>query len=147
MKKFIFRLEALLKLRKTGEWNLKRDLESAFQKVRQSEEQRETLQNQMATLMQEIQIKRIKGEFDLEEIYAQILGHLSSSLKTVGLNLTGQQKNVEELQKRLKLLVQGRKIIEKIREKHYTHWHVEQVQAEGALLDEVICGQQPYSFE
>lgn len=139
MKKFIFRLETLLRIRRAREGTLKRDLEHAHQKWCQTQEQEQMLQAQIGALMDEIHKRRAEGKFDLEETYSQILEHLNTSLSLNEQSLAANQKAYEEQQGRLKLAIQERKVIEKIKEKHYTSWRTSEVQTEGALLDEIGC--------
>ncbi len=62
MKKFIFRLETLLKMRSVHESTLKRDLEQAHQKWNQIKEREGMLQTQITTLIEEMKKKREEGE-------------------------------------------------------------------------------------
>ncbi len=142
MKKFIFRLETLLRIRKAREGTLKRDLEYAQQKWRQSKSHETTLQTQIGALIDEMHKRRLEGNFDLQDTYSQILDHLSASLNTAQQNLAVQQKSVEAQQECLKLAMHERKIIEKIKEKHYSDWRTSEIQTEEALLDEIGCHKQ-----
>lgn len=144
MKKFIFRLETLLRIRRAREGTLKRDLEYAHQKWSQSKSHETTLQNQIETLVFEMQKRRLEGNFDLQETYSQILDHLSTALNTAQQNLASYQKNVNAQQECLKMAIQERKIIEKIKEKHYTNWRASEIQTEEALLDEIGCHKQAH---
>ena len=144
MKKFIFRLETLLRIRKAREGTLKRDLEYAHQKWLQSKSHEVTLQTQIGTLMDEMQKRRLEGNFDLQDTYSQILDHLSAALFAAQQNLSAEQKRLEVQQACLKLAIQQRKIIEKIKEKHYSDWRTSEIQTEEALLDEIGCHKQAH---
>lgn len=137
MKKFFFRLETLLKVRKAHEGKIKRELARANQKWSELKEKERTLEGQIASLMEEIRKKREEGNIALHETYTQILDHLNASLSQVLQGAAGHQKQIVELQERLKQAVQERKVIEKIREKHYAGWRIQGEQIEGALLDEI----------
>lgn len=139
MKKFIFRLETLLKIRSVREGTLKRDLEQAHQKWDHVKEREKMLQAQIAALMEEMQKKREEGKLDLQETYHQILDHLQNSLTQTQHNLWGQQSQIEEHKKRLQQAIQERKVIEKIKEKHYDGWRTRETQTEEALFDEISC--------
>jgi flagellar FliJ protein len=139
MKKFIFRLETLLKMRSVRESALKRDLEHAHQKWNQVKEREKMLQAQIIALSDDMKKKREDGQLALQETYLQILGHLQTSLTQTQHNLWGQQSQVEEYKKRLQQALQERKIIEKIKEKHYASWHSQESQIEEAMLDELAC--------
>lgn len=137
MKKFFFRLETLLKIRRAHEGTIKRELEHINQKLGQAKEKERMLQTQIHSLTEEMRKRREEGKLDLQETYHQILEHLTSSLAVLQQNLLAQQKQVEEQQERLKQAVLERKVIEKIKEKHYAGWLSRHSQSEGALLDEI----------
>lgn len=144
MKKFIFRLETVLRIRKTREGALKRDLEYAHQKWSQNKNHEAALQGQIEALSEEILRKRVEGKLDFQDTYSQILDHLNASLQIVQQNVASQQKTVEAQQKRFHQAIQERKLIEKIKEKHYAHWRTSEIQTEGALLDEIGCRRQAH---
>jgi flagellar export protein FliJ len=73
----------------------------------------------------------------LQETYAQILDHLQSSLAQVQQGLLLQEKQIEMLKIRFKEAIQERKVIEKIKEKHYAGWRLREARSEGAFLDEI----------
>lgn len=143
MKKFFFRLETLLKIRKAHEGTIKRELEQLIQKRSQMKEKERMLEGQMKALMEDMSLKRSRGEFSLEETYNQILEHLQSSLLQLQQTLFSAQKQVEEHQERLAQAIQERKVIEKIKEKHYAGWLSRQFQSEGALVDELALKKSP----
>ncbi len=136
MKKFFFRLETLLKVRKAREGRMQRDVAYAQKKWVQLQEKEETIKKQMSALMEEISLKRKQNDHGLQDTYSQLLDHLKSSLAHVAEALEMQSKLVEEKQEQLKQMIQERKVIEKIKEKHYTQWRVHAEQTEGAILDE-----------
>lgn len=141
MKKFIFRLETLLKIRFVRESTLKRDLEHAYQKWHHNNEKEKMLKAQIEALVDEMQRKRESGIFDLQETYHQILNHLQQSLLQIQQNLLSQKGQIEEHQKRLQQAIQERKVIEKIKENHYAGWESDLNQIEDELLDEISCRQ------
>lgn len=137
MKKFIFRLETLLALRKTNEGALKRDLEVVSKKFNQTKEQQESLKMQIAALTQEMQKKLKEGKLDLQDMHFQILDHLNALLADVEKSFVVHQKQMEEQKERFKRAIQERKVIEKIKEKHYASWRMREARLDGALLDEI----------
>ncbi len=136
MKKFFFRLETLLKVRKVREGRMQRELAYTQQKWTQLKEKHATIETQIAALMDEIRKKRQEKEHGLEETYSQLLDHLNTSSEQAGEAVQMQFKQVEEKRKQLNRMIQERKVIEKIKEKHYTQWRVSVEQSEGSLLDE-----------
>ena len=137
MKKFLFRMETLLKVRTAREGGLKRNLEHTTQKWNQIKEREKMLLAQISALMDEMHTKRQEGKLDLQETYTQILDHLNSSLIQVQQSLMAQERQMEEHKEQLKQGILERKVIEKIKEKHYAGWRTQQVKIEGALLDEI----------
>lgn len=116
---------------------MRREAEQANQKWSKNKEKEKMLQSQIDSLMEEIHKKRARGKLDLQETYTQILEHLRISLVQVQQNLWAQERQIEEQKERLQLAIQERKVIEKIKEKHYAGWHSRDSQSEGALLDEI----------
>lgn len=137
MKRFFFRLEKLLQLRKVSEGRVQRELGWAMQNLNQWQEKEAMLQRQTASLMVEIQKKRDQGDHALQETYTQILDHLNASLAQVQQTLLGQNKQIEEQQERLTRAIQERKVIEKLKEKNYTQWKADTQKTEDVLLDEI----------
>jgi flagellar protein FliJ len=135
MKKFFFRLETLLTVRRAHERTIKRDLEHANQKCSEAKEKERMLHTQINSLIEEMHKKRLEGKLDLQETYSQILTHLNSCLAQSKQSLLAQQRQIEEQKQRLKQAVQQRKVIEKIKEKHYAGWRMRAEQSEGVLLD------------
>ncbi len=129
-------MERLLRVRQTHEISMKRDLEGATQKLKLSQEKEKTLQNQIQQLDEEMQKGRLEGRMKLHDTYAQILAHLNEALAQVQNALTAQNKIIEEQKERLKQAVQERKLIEKIKEKHYASWASDTEREEGASNDE-----------
>lgn len=136
MKKFLFRLETLLKERKAREGRMQRELAYIRQKWTQLKEKKGSIEIQISALLEEIRIKREQKEHGLEETYSQLLDHLNTSLAQVEEAFELQEKQVEEKRQQLKRMIQERKVVEKIKEKHYTQWRVQVEQSEGSLLDE-----------
>jgi flagellar protein FliJ len=137
MKKFIFRLEILLKLRKANEGTLKRELEHTLQKLNQAKGREKTLQSQIDALVEEIAKKRREGKLDLQETYSQILDHLNQTFRQENQNIAAIEKQIDQQRGVLSQAVLQRKVIEKIKEKHYTGWRNKQSQTEETLLDEI----------
>ena len=137
MKKFIFKLETALAVRRSREGSLKRELQHACQKWSQAKEKERMLNSQIGTLIEEIQRKRAEGNLDLQETYAQILENLQESLAHLQQTLLIHQRQMEGQKGRLKEAVLERKVVEKIREKHYAGWRLREARSEGALLDEI----------
>ncbi len=132
MKKFFFRLETLLKVRRVRESRMQRELAYVQQKLAKLEEKERTLEHQVDSLLNEIRLRREKGD---SESYSSLLDHLNASLVEAKEARLVQSKQVDEVGERLKQLVIERKVIEKIKEKNYAQWRVqlEQSQDEVAI--------------
>lgn len=125
MKRFLFRLEILLKVRQAKEGRLQRDLTYIEQKWNQLKEKKESIETQIAALLEAIRKKREKKEYGLQETYAQLLEHLNASLIQVKETLELQGRQIAEKREQLKQALQERKVIEKIKEKQYTQWRIQ----------------------
>lgn len=132
MKAFFFRLETLLKVRHANVTRLQREYAYLLQKLREWKEKEKTLIQQIEGLMEEIRQQRTEKKRHLEETYRQILDHLNHSLANVQQVMTVQEKQLLNFQERLSGAIQARKVIEKIREKHYTQWKVQQLRVDDA---------------
>lgn len=141
MKKFLFRLETVLKVRKAKEGRMERELSFSLQKLSQWLEKEAMAEKQIASLMDALRKKREEKDRSLEETYQQILEHLSDNLKQVKSTIVAQQTQIRMQEERLKQAVQERKIVEKIKEKHYASWRVQAEQSDGALIDELALNQ------
>lgn len=141
MKKFFFRLDTLLNVRKVREGRVQRELTYTQQKWMQLKEKEETIDKQIWSLREEMRKKKEQKEHGLHETYSQLLEHLNHTHDQVKEALYIQFKQVEEKKEQLKQMAQGRKVIEKIKEKHYAQWRISAEQSEGALLDEVALQQ------
>lgn len=139
--KFLFRLETVLKVRKAKEGRMERELSFSLQKLSQWTEKRITVEKQIASLMEELRKKRGEGDRSLEETYEQILEHLVENLRQLKNATDAQQAEITMQEERLKRAALERKVIEKIKEKHYSQWRVQAEQSEGALLDEFALNQ------
>jgi flagellar protein FliJ len=137
MKAFFFRLETLLAVRRSREKALKRELEHTNGKLSQIQEKEKMLQAQIGSLIEEMRKKQVEGKLSLRQTYSQILEHLNATLAQVQHNLVAQKRQMEEQKGRLKQAIRERKVIEKIKEKHYASWRMRELQSEGALLDEI----------
>lgn len=135
MKKFFFRLETLLKLRKAKEGRGARDLAYTQQKWMQLKEKQETIERQIGGLVDEIRKKREREDHGMEETYSHLLEHLNSSLSQVQEAVALQGNQVLEKQEQLKELNRERKVLEKIKERHYLHWRIQSEQGEEALVE------------
>ncbi|MFZ0565759.1 MAG: flagellar export protein FliJ [Chlamydiales bacterium] len=137
MKKSFFRLDTLLKMRKAHVSHIQRELAYSKQKFNQWEEKKRTLEQQITSLIDEMRQKRREKNHGFQETYAQILEHLNLSFEQAKHTLAAQEKQIQMQQERLKQAIQQRKLVEKIKEKHYAQWRVQTHQNEEALLDEV----------
>lgn len=122
MRKFFFRLETLLKVRKANEGRMQRELAYAQRKLIELAEQEDTVDKQITALLAEIRLKRQKNEHGLHETYTQLLEHLGTNLLQVQEGKEQQEAVVEERLMQLKECATARKVIEKIKEKHYSEW-------------------------
>lgn len=125
MKRFLFRLETLLKIRQAKEGRLQRDLAYTQQKWNQLKEKEGSIEKQIAALLEEIRKKREKKEYGLQETYSQLLEHLNASLIQIKESLELQGRQITERKEQLKQALQERKVIEKIKEKQYTQWRIQ----------------------
>ena len=139
MKKFFFRLETPPRVRKLREGRIERDLKIAERKLSQVREKKETLEQQIASLIEEISEKRKTQDLALEETYNQILDHLTLSLNQVKNEYAGQEKQVAEHRERVKQAVCERKLIEKLKDRHRSEWRADAEKSEEEDLDEIAA--------
>ena len=125
MKKFFFRLDTLLKVRKTKEGRRQKELSYIQQKLLNLREKEEMTNQQIHALLQSIRVAREEKELGLQETYFQLLEHLKSSLVHIQEMVMMQTRQEEEKKEQLKQVVYERKVIEKIKEKQYAQWRMQ----------------------
>ena len=81
-------------------------------------------------------IKRHAGSWDLQDTYAQILEHLQATREQLKNSLQTQTLQIEQYKERLRVAIQSRKVIEKIKEKHYAGIQTDLSKEEGALIED-----------
>lgn len=122
MKKFLFRLEALLRVRTIHEALMQKELSLVQQKLSELNLEKELISKQITELLDSIRDKRDRKELFLCDAYYNLLGHLQESLVHLNGQIDNQAKMEEEKKEDLRLLVNKRKVLEKIEKKQYTEW-------------------------
>ena len=138
MKKFQFKLESVLKIRKQAEQEALIDLQEA-------ESQLKKILDHIASLEKEI----LETETSLrsqarQALSAQEIAYHSSYIQLTRVkiekmqdNMLRAKNNVEEKRQIAVKAMQERKMIEKLKEKRYSQWEKEIVEKERSQLDEI----------
>lgn len=127
MKKFFFRLDTLLTVRKMREEKLYREWTFIREKKDLWEAKEAALLSQIERVRKEL---NGTGEKALIETYAQVLEYLKTSFESIRQTLKTYNQQMEKMEEQLKQAVQERKIIEKIKEKHYSQWRLQNENSE-----------------
>lgn len=137
-KRFAFRLERLLEIRRTFEDRLKRELGAANRAI--YDKQRDILQLLVEEDRTKVELRRIKiRELDLVEIRMN-----EQYLNAVGRKIVREYRTLQQLQeaataKRRELTEasKGVRVLERLREKKFEEWRRETDLEERKFLDEV----------
>jgi flagellar FliJ protein len=136
--KFVFKLQAVLNLKKQIEENLKNELGKAVQELERQKKKLMDIELERATYYQEINDKSSSGISvgKLKE-FSSYISHLNEKIKQQKNNIKRAQKTVDKYREQLIIAVQERKMMEKLREKKYAEFMKEQQREEQKAIDEI----------
>ena len=142
MAKFKFKLEAVLKQRQALEDVAQRELAKVMRQRMIMHDQLRTMQNTIVSSKRDL-TDGLMGQVDMTSVGQ--FARYSVQVRQRAHGIVAQLANVERLVEaaRLKLIEasRDRKVIDRLREKHYNKWLLEQQRREAAELDEIGTGQ------
>lgn len=143
MAKFVFKLEALLNLKKQMEDSLKNELGKAIQKLEMERKKLACIESEKTVLILQINDKSSCGIAvgKLKE-YGQYINLLNDRIVIQKENINFAANVVDRYREQLVKVIQEKEILENLKEKRYREYLKEQLKAEQKLIDEVISFKQ-----
>jgi len=137
-KRFVFRLEKVLDLRKQKEQEMMRELALAKESLAREERILEELRDRLAASRRELLAKQ-RGCLDPNEIinYLRYLDQLREFIELQTLRVLEAERIVEETRELLLQATKEKKIVEKLKENQLKKYKEELMRAEMNFLDEV----------
>jgi len=138
MKKFIFPLHKVLKVRELEEKKVMKDVADAIKKHQQEKQQLLNLQIERDMAIEDIRKLRIKS------VPASIMNLLTKSIDGYSAKVTEQRKNVlvadnflAQQKQELLAVTKKKKIIQKLRESKFTKFQAKVQREEQKIIDEI----------
>lgn len=138
MQKFGFRLESVLKLKTQIEDNAKNNLARSTRELQNQKNRLEELEE-----IKEVSMNKLTSEVDSGIPVYQIrnfnsfFGLMKNKITKQKVNVNNAQNDVDINREALVKAMQEKKILEKLKEKKYEEYLVEQNKAEQQLIDEL----------
>jgi flagellar FliJ protein len=138
MAKFTFKLEALLRQRKRDEQECQRLLAVQAAVVNAAQEAVRRI-NETVHAGQEDVRRHLMGKLDMGFLTAhrRFMGAVQRQVVELVQKVAVANKQLEEARAKLAEAARRRKAIEKLREKQFDRWRIEQARRESALGDEI----------
>lgn len=138
MAKFIFKLQSVLNLRKQKEDNIKNELGIAIQRLEQEKRRLSELENTLDATVREFNEKTRKTTVHELIEYNEYLSLLNSRIKSQKDNVNNAAQYVDKVREELVKAVKDRKMLEKLKERHYEEFLLEQKKLEQKTNDEIV---------
>ncbi|WP_010249098.1 flagellar export protein FliJ [Acetivibrio cellulolyticus] len=138
MGKFVFKLQAVLNLKKQIENNAKNELGKAVQELERQKNILKEIEAERDEYIGEINSKSSSGiSIGKLKEYSSYISLLKDRIEHQKNNIKRAQKSVDKYREQLIIAVQERKMMEKLREKKYEEYMKEQQKEEQKVIDEI----------
>lgn len=139
MKKFTFKLEALLKIRKRNEEQAQTKLTQERSKLKDLQMELFDLENFKADAEEEFERKRQSGRVFIDDflLYNDYLNEMQKRIEVQIQKIINQENAVKLALKELEEAMKKRKAVEKLKEKRLEQYHIEMIAQEQIFLDEI----------
>ena len=139
MARFKFRLEALLTHRQQVEKEKQRRVAQVQQEIQAVLRHIQETQSRISAENRTLGAKELTGRLDMQYIAHEkrFVGALSVRIALALQKLAGLEQTLAAARAELLAAARARKVIEKLREKQYARWRMEQERKEAAVLDEI----------
>lgn len=138
MASFSFRLQPVLNIRIQTEDNLKNELGKAIQQLEAEKRKLSELENELDGLVDEFNKKTKKTTVRKLIEVKEYLSLLDSKIKRQKENVNSAMLNVDKIREELLKAVKERKILEKLRDRKYEEYLLEQKRLEQKTNDEIV---------
>jgi flagellar FliJ protein len=139
MKKFTFRLEALLTVKKNKEEEVKRRLAEKNNEAAESQQKIAFVQNSLRNFQNEAKAKRGGGGESVVSMRSTVAyrNQLKLELLKEGQRLDGIMQGIFRINQELIVAARERRAVEIIKEKKYAEWKKENAIAEQKFMDDL----------
>lgn len=139
MAKFIFKMQSLLNIKRQMEQSLKNELGKAVQKLELEKNRFKSLEIEQEECISNLNSKSSKGIIvsKIQE-YNSYISLLKEKMKIQKENINYAQNIVDKYREQLIKMMQEKEILEKLREKKYAEYLIEELKEEQKIIDEVI---------
>ncbi len=138
MGKFVFKLQAVLNLKKQIEDSVKNELGKAAQELKRQIKILEDIEIERDEYIQDINSQSTSGtSVGKLKNYNLYISLLKDKMVYQKNNIKNAQKSVDMYREQLIIAVQERKMMEKLREKKFEEYLKEQQKEEQKLIDEI----------
>lgn len=138
MAKFIFKLQSVLNLRKQKEDSIKNELANATRKLEAEKRKLSELETMLEDTVREFNEKTKKTTVHELIEFNEYLSLLNSRIKTQKENVNNAAQYVDKVREELVKAVKERKILEKLRERQFEEFLLEQKKLEQKTNDEIV---------
>lgn len=138
MAKFIFRLEAVLNVKRQKEENIKNELGKAIQRLEAEKQKLARLERSKEEIIAEFNDKTKKTTVQKLIEFNAYLSLLKSKIIHQKERVNKAVLDVDKIREELVKAVQERKILEKLKEKKYDEYLIEQKKLEQKTNDEIV---------
>lgn len=138
MAKFIFKLQSVLNLRKQKEDSIKNELANATRKLEAEKRKLSELETMLEDTVREFNERTKKTTVHELIEFNEYLSLLNSRIKTQKENVNNAAQYVDKVREELVKAVKERKILEKLRERQFEEFLLEQKKLEQKTNDEIV---------
>lgn len=138
MAKFIFRLEAVLNVKRQQEENIKNELGKAIQRLETEKQKLARLERSKEEIIAEFNQKTKKTTVHKLIEFNAYLSLLKSNISRQKERVNKAVLDVDKIREELMKAVQERKILEKLKEKKHDEYLIEQKKFEQKTNDEIV---------
>ena len=139
MPRFVFNLESVLRHRTFAEQERMRDLAVVQSEMTRLQNELKALNDSMQASAQDMKANHLTGSLDVNFLAAHRRYTVAAQRKGMLLvqEMARQQRKVDDAQRLLSEAAKERKILEKLKERHFERWKANQSRRELADADEV----------
>jgi len=138
MARFIFKLQSVLDLRKQKEDSVKNELAAAMRKLQAEERKLSELENKQDDTVREFNEKTRKTTVHELVEFNEYLSVLNSRIRTQKENVNIAAQYVDKVREELVKAMKDRKILEKLKDRQYEEFLLDQKKLEQKTNDEIV---------
>ena len=139
MAKFVFKMQSLLNIKTQMEESLKNELGKAFRKLEQEKNRLTLLENEREDLIRDLNLKSATGIMVSKiQAYNSYISLLIGKMKIQKDNINYAQNIADKYRDELVKMMQEKEILEKLKDRKFKEYLLEQLKEDQKINDEVI---------